>query len=57
MPARKHPKKPKGKTRKRQDPSHTEADFLRDLEKASTNRAKELLGRPSDRGRGSAKSA
>ena len=54
MPARKRPKKPKGKTRKHQDPSHTEADFLRDLEKASTNRAKRLLGRPSARDGGSA---
>jgi hypothetical protein len=53
MPARKRPKKPKGKTRKHQDPSHTEADFLRDLEKASTNRAKRLLGRSAG-GRGPA---
>jgi hypothetical protein len=53
MAARKRPKKPKGKTRKRQDPSHTEADFMRDLEKASTNRAKRLLGRHAARGRGS----
>jgi hypothetical protein len=53
MAARKRPKKPKGKTRKRQDPSHTEADFLRDLEQASTNEAKRLSGRPSARGRGS----
>ena len=54
MAARKHPKKPKGKTRKQQDPSHTEADFLRDLEKASTNRAKQLLDRSSVRDRESA---
>jgi hypothetical protein len=53
MPARKRPKKPKGKTRKHQDPSHTEADFRRDLEKASTNRAKRILGRSAP-GRGSA---
>jgi hypothetical protein len=45
MAARKRPKKPKGKTRKRQDPTHTEGEFLRDLEKASTNRAKEMLRR------------
>lgn len=28
-----------------QDPNHTEADFLRDLARATTNRSKEKLGR------------
>lgn len=41
--------------RELQDPAHTEADFLRDLEKATTNRASERLeeGDPSRPDRGS----
>lgn len=41
--------------RELQDPAHTEADFLRDLEKATTNRASERLeeGGPSRPDRGS----
>jgi hypothetical protein len=29
----------------KQDPAHTEEDFLRDLDRATTNRSKERLGR------------
>lgn len=34
----------------KQDPRHTEADFFRDLEKATSNRARKRLGLPSGRG-------
>jgi hypothetical protein len=45
-PARKRPEKtkptpPEGDVK--QDPSHNEADFFRDLEKATTNQAKKRL--------------
>lgn len=33
----------------KQDPGHSEADFLRDLEKATSNRARKKLGLPSGR--------
>lgn len=33
------------------DPKHTDADFLRDLAKATTDKARERLGLPSGRGR------
>ena len=33
------------------DPKHSEADFLRDLEKATSDRARKRLGLPSGRGR------
>lgn len=46
MPARKRPIKteptpPEQDVRELQDPEQTEADFLRDLERVTTNRAKE----------------
>ncbi|MGO9760335.1 MAG: hypothetical protein ACLP1Q_03610 [Solirubrobacteraceae bacterium] len=46
MPARKRPIKteptpPEPDVRELQDPEQTEADFLRDLERVTTNRAKE----------------
>lgn len=44
-PEKTHPTRP-GRDVK-QDPSHTEADFLRDLEKATSNRARKKLGLPS----------
>jgi hypothetical protein len=59
MPKRKRPHKlaptpPEKDVRELQDPEQTEADFLRDLDRASTNRADELLERddpsPPDRG-------
>ncbi len=53
---RRIPRQPPADVVERQDPAHTEADFLRDLEKASTNRAKERLaeaGDPSRPDRGS----
>ncbi len=60
MPARQRPVKqaptpPSEEVAALQDPTHTEDDFLRDLEKASTNRSKELLeqGDPSRPDRGS----
>jgi hypothetical protein len=34
----------------KQSPGHTEADFFRDLEKATSNRARKKLGLPSGRG-------
>ena len=48
MPARKRPPKtkparPAKDVRQLQHPEHTEADFLRDLDRASTNQADELL--------------
>ena len=48
MPERKRPEKleptpPPEDVRELQDPDHTEGDFLRDLEKASTNRSRERL--------------
>lgn len=54
MPARKRPTKteptpPEPDVVEKQDPEHTEADFLRDLERASTNRAAEKLERASER--------
>jgi hypothetical protein len=62
MPARKRPKKleptpPPEDVRELQDPEHTEDDFLRDLEKASTNRAGERLAEdgPSRPDRGSSR--
>lgn len=51
-PARKRPEKTEPTPPKRdveQDPKHTEADFLRDLEKATSNRARKKLGLPSAR--------
>jgi hypothetical protein len=49
-PARKRPEKaapspPQSDVK--QDPRHTEADFLRDLDKATSNRARKKLGLPS----------
>jgi len=46
MPARKRPEKtsptpPEPDVTEKQDAGHTEADFLRDLKRASTNRAKD----------------
>jgi hypothetical protein len=60
MPARKRPEKtkptpPERDVAEKQDPEHTEADFLRDLEQAATNRSKELLADPSGPDRGSSR--
>lgn len=60
MPARKRPEKteptpPERDVAEKQDPQHTEADFLRDLKRASTNRAKDQLDDPSGPDRGSSK--
>jgi hypothetical protein len=54
-PSRKRPEKaaptpPKEDVREEQDPSHNEADFLRDLGKVTSNRARKKLGLPSQRG-------
>jgi hypothetical protein len=49
-PARKRPEKTSPSPPQRdvkQDPQHTEADFLRDLEKATSNKARKKLGLPS----------
>ncbi len=47
-PARKRPEKrsptpPERDVTEKQDPGHNEADFLRDLEKATSNQAKKRL--------------
>ena len=50
MAPRKRPEKSRPTPPERdvkQDPKHTEADFLRDLEKATSNRARRKLGLPS----------
>jgi hypothetical protein len=39
------PTPPPEDVRELQDPDHTEDDFFRDLERASTNRAKERLAK------------
>lgn len=52
-PARKRPEKTTSSPPQRdvkQDPAHTEADFLRDLEKAASNRARKKLGLRGGRG-------
>lgn len=53
MPARKRPEKkeptePEEDVRQLQDPEQGEADFLRDLERATTDKAKERLKQDSD---------
>lgn len=48
-PAKTAPTPPERDVVEKQDPRHTKADFLRDLRKASTNRSKERLERPSGR--------
>jgi hypothetical protein len=48
-PARKRPEKTKPTAPERdvkQDPRHTETDFLRDLGKATSNQARKKLGLP-----------
>ena len=42
---RRGPRQPPADVVGKQDPAHTEADFFRDLEKASTNRSKEQLAK------------
>jgi hypothetical protein len=54
-PARKRPEKatstqPKRDVAEKQDSAHTEADFMRDLGRATSNRARQKLGLPSGRG-------
>lgn len=54
MPARKRPAKteptpPEPDVAEKQDPEHTEADFLRDLDRVATDRAAEKLEPPSER--------
>lgn len=54
-PARKRPEKraptaPQKDVTEKQDSSHTPADFFKDLEKATSNRARKKLGLPSGRG-------
>lgn len=64
MPARQRPPKPEPTPPAEDvvaklDQGHSEEDFLRDLERASTNRSEERLaeaeGKPSRRARGSSK--
>jgi hypothetical protein len=54
MPARKRPEKtkptpPEQDVAEKQDPEQTEADFLRDLDRAATNRSAEKLAEASRR--------
>ncbi|GEM_PF-2591433 len=52
-PARKRPNKTTPTPPERdvkQDPEHNETDFFRDLEKATSNRARKKLGLPAARG-------
>jgi hypothetical protein len=54
MPARKRPDKneptpPAKDVADKMDPKHSDADFLRDLEKATSNQARKKLGLPSQR--------
>jgi len=60
MPARKRTTKyrlttPAPDVAEKQDPEHTEAEFLRDLERVSTDHATERLADPSEHRRGSSK--
>lgn len=53
MPARKRPEKtepaePEEDVRQLQDPGQIETDFLRDLQRATTNQAKEKLKQDKD---------
>lgn len=55
MAERKRPEKaaptaPEQDVAEKMDPKHSEADFLRDLEKATSNKARKKLGLPSGRG-------
>lgn len=54
MPERKRPEKreptpPEPDVVEKQDPKHTEADFLRDLDRVATDRASERLEQTSER--------
>jgi hypothetical protein len=52
-PSRKRPQKTRPtppESDVKQDPGHTEADFLRDLSKATSNQARKKLQLPSGRG-------
>lgn len=54
-PARKRPEKtastpPEKDVREKRDPAHTETDFLGDLDRVATNRAKQRLASEHDRG-------
>lgn len=51
------PKKPAKEVRDKQDPEHSEQDFLHDLEKGTSNRARKALERLSERDQGSPKKA
>lgn len=62
MPERKRPEKtkptpPEEDVVEKLDPERTEDGFLRDLEKATTNEAREKLDLPSGRGRGSSRTS
>jgi hypothetical protein len=56
MPAKKRPKQkptpPSKDVVEKIDPMHSDDDFLRDLQKATTDKARKKLGLPSGRGRG-----
>jgi hypothetical protein len=51
------PRKPPADVREQQDPEHIERDFLKDLERASTNDARKRLDLPSAPDRGSSKTS
>jgi hypothetical protein len=45
----KRPRRPSREVAEEQDPEHTEADFFRDLDKATSNQARKKLGLPPKR--------
>lgn len=62
VPARKRPEKlkptPPGEdVVAKLDPNHSDEDFLRDLEKATSDEARKRLDLPSGRGRGSSRTS
>jgi hypothetical protein len=50
-PAKEKPTPPDDDVVEKMDPDHSDEDFLRDLRKATTDKARKKLGLPSGRGR------
>jgi hypothetical protein len=51
-PSKEKPTPPGEDVVEKLDPKHSDADFFRDLKKATTDKARKRLGLPSGRGRG-----
>lgn len=49
-PAKTSPSPPERDVIDKQDPGHTEADFMRDLARATSNKARKRLAAPARRG-------